>query len=270
MSMTSLSYLQKWSTKQAEFDKNVDQEKFLPNSYPYNTAAAELTTLYGNLKKSIEKDIENAFLPEISKRLTRLRTYIEGYKNISEDAKNAIIEADKTFPYTCDLVVENLKTLLPKTIDEHLQRLYKSADECKECTEEIKTHIKSECAQILQLLEQLRNGEFDVQTEFKQACIENPKMIIMFFLHLHDDRELYKEMTFFYSKLGTIMLDIIPLWFLKELFEHRYDKDSLKLLYEDSSDERTTKLNPSAHFPNPYFITPLSLQQNARAPRLDT
>ncbi len=115
--------------------------------------------------------------------------------------------------------------------------------------------------------------------DFRNSCKQNPKMIITFFLHLKDDATRIK----FHQKLQDVMKEIIPFKDLLMLCAHRDDKDKgvsvlesylehgglsldeqqqakncRQLLYGNSSDKRTT-LQPSAHFLNPYVITPLTL-----------
>lgn len=115
--------------------------------------------------------------------------------------------------------------------------------------------------------------------DFRNSCEQNPKMIITFFLHLKDDAKRTK----FYTKLQDVMKEIIPFTFFQMLCAHQDDEDKgvselkfylehgglspaeqqkakncLKLLYADSSNAMPTELQPSAHFLNPYFITPLT------------
>lgn len=123
------------------------------------------------------------------------------------------------------------------------------------------------------------NKDSRIGDEFRNFCKQNPKMIITFFLHLKDDT----KRRMFYIKLKDVMKEIIPVKFLLMLCAHQADKDKgvsvlkrylehrglspdeqqqakncRQLLYGDSSSDMPTELQPSAHFLNPYFITPLT------------
>lgn len=123
-------------------------------------------------------DSQTLQLQEIGGKLTSLRFYIE---KIPESAnplrnyisRNEIILADKTFPggETCENVVQNLQKFLPETIDKHLTRVSQYANAY---SEEYKTHIRSECAAILEKLKTFRASCETTQ------CVTTPSANIYF------------------------------------------------------------------------------------------